>query len=36
MPLSFLAGVVVSLAAPERSATEGYAMVERRVHLGGE
>jgi cation/acetate symporter len=36
MPLSFLAGIVVSLLAPERAAVEGYALVERRVHLGGE
>jgi cation/acetate symporter len=36
MPLSFLAGIVVSLLAPERSATDGYAAVERRMHLGGE
>jgi cation/acetate symporter len=36
MPFSFAAGVLVSLLAPERSAAEGYAMVERRVHLGGD
>ncbi len=36
IPLSFLAGVVVSLLAPERAAADGFALVERRVHLGGE
>jgi cation/acetate symporter len=36
IPFSFAAGVLVSLLAPERSAAEGYAMVERRVHLGGD
>ena len=34
MPLSFLAGIAVSLLAPEPSAAAGYAMVERRMHLG--
>ena len=36
MPLSFLAGILVSMIAPERSAAEGYAAVERRMHLGGD
>ncbi|MBA3258432.1 MAG: cation acetate symporter, partial [Gemmatimonadales bacterium] len=36
MPLSFLAGIAVSLLAPERSAAAGYDMVERRMHLGGD
>jgi cation/acetate symporter len=36
MPLSFLAGIVVSLLAPERSAADAYAAVERRMHLGGD
>ena len=36
MPLSFIAGIVVSLLAPEPSAASGYAAVERRMHLGGE
>jgi hypothetical protein len=36
MPLSFLAGIVVSLIAPEPSAVAGYAAVERRMHLGGD
>jgi len=34
MPLSFLAGIAVSLLSPERSAAEGYAALERRMHLG--
>jgi cation/acetate symporter len=34
MPLSFLAGIAVSLVAPEPSAAAGYAEVERRMHLG--
>jgi cation/acetate symporter len=34
MPLSFLAGIVVSLLLPERSAHEAYRLVERRMHLG--
>jgi cation/acetate symporter len=36
MPLSFLAGIVVSVLAPEPGAVAGYAAVERRMHLGGE
>ena len=34
MPLSFLAGVVVSLLAPDPRAAGAYAVVERRMHLG--
>src|SRR5919106_851017 len=34
MPLSFLAGIVVSLMAPEASAAAAYAAVERRMNLG--
>jgi cation/acetate symporter len=36
MPLSFVAGIIVSLLAPERSASDGYAGLERRMHLGGD
>jgi cation/acetate symporter len=34
MPLAFLVSVVVSLAAPEAAASEGYAAKERRMILG--
>ncbi|HEY9505946.1 MAG TPA: sodium/solute symporter [Gemmatimonadales bacterium] len=34
IPLSFVAGIAVSLLAPEPPAAEGYAAVERRMHLG--
>ena len=34
IPLSFLAGIVVSLLAPERKAADAYAAMERRMHLG--
>jgi cation/acetate symporter len=34
MPLSFAAGILVSLLAPEPSAAAAYAAVERRMHLG--
>jgi cation/acetate symporter len=34
IPLSFLAGILVSLLAPEPSANEAYSSVERRMHLG--
>jgi cation/acetate symporter len=34
IPLSFLAGILVSLLAPEPSAAAGYAALERRMHLG--
>ncbi len=36
VPLSFLAGIAVSLLAPEASALQGYARVERQMHLGGD
>jgi cation/acetate symporter len=36
MPLSFLAGIAVSILAPDRSAAEGYELVEQRMHLGGD
>jgi cation/acetate symporter len=36
MPVSFLAGIAVSLILPEPSAAAGYAALERRMHLGGE
>lgn len=34
VPLSFLAGIAVSLARPEPAARAGYAEVEARMHLG--
>jgi cation/acetate symporter len=34
IPLSFLGGILVSLLAPEPSARQAYALVERRMHLG--
>jgi cation/acetate symporter len=34
MPLSFLAGIAVSLLAPDPTAAEGNAAVERQMHLG--
>jgi cation/acetate symporter len=34
MPLSFLVGIGASLLAPDSSAADGYALVERRMHLG--
>jgi cation/acetate symporter len=34
IPMSFVAGIVVSLAAPEPSSAAGYAALERRMHLG--
>src|SRR5262249_2990018 len=34
VPLAFLAGVVTSLAARERSAEEQFAEAERRMHVG--
>jgi cation/acetate symporter len=34
MPLSFLAGIVVSLLAPRRAEAEAFARVERQMHLG--
>ena len=34
IPLSFLAGILVSLATPDRLAAERHAEVERRIHMG--
>ena len=34
IPLSFLAGILVSLMRPEKSAVEKYAELEHRVHFG--
>ena len=34
IPLSFLAGIVVSLLWPEARAVEGYPRVQRQMHLG--
>jgi cation/acetate symporter len=34
MPLAFLAGIAVALLAPEARAAQGYALVERQMHLG--
>lgn len=34
IPLSFISGIVVSLAAPEPAALEGFAKLERQIHFG--
>jgi len=34
IPMSFAAGILGSLVAPESSAAAGYAALERRMHLG--
>jgi hypothetical protein len=34
MPLSFLAGIVVSLLTGNRAEAEGFDGVARRMHLG--
>ena len=34
IPLSFAVGIIVSLLAPERDASEGFSKVEDRIHLG--
>jgi cation/acetate symporter len=34
IPLSFLAGILVSLLRPEKTASERFAEVEHRVHFG--
>jgi cation/acetate symporter len=36
MPLSFIAGIAVSLAAPEPAAATGFVALERRTHVGGD
>jgi len=35
IPLSFVVGILVSLATRDVEAVEGFAAVERRMHLGG-
>lgn len=35
IPLSFAVGIVVSLATRDTAAGEGFAQMERRMHLGG-
>ena len=34
IPLSFLSGILVSLATPDAQAAEKHAAVERRIHMG--
>lgn len=34
IPLSFAAGMIVSLAAPEPAAQEGFAALEQQIHFG--
>ena len=34
IPLSFIIGIVVSLAAPEPAATQGFAKLEQQIHFG--
>jgi cation/acetate symporter len=34
IPLSFLAGIIVSLLRPEKTAADRFAEVEQRVHFG--
>ncbi len=34
IPLSFFIGIVVSLAAPEQAATDGFAKLEQQIHFG--
>jgi cation/acetate symporter len=36
IPLSFIVGIVVSLAAPEAAAAAKFAATERQLHLGEE
>ncbi len=36
IPLSFVVGIVVSLAAPEDAAAAKFAATERQLHLGEE
>ena len=36
VPLSFIAGIAVSLAAPEPAAVAGFTALERRTHVGGD
>jgi cation/acetate symporter len=34
IPLSFIIGIIVSLAAPEPAATAGFAKLEQQIHFG--
>jgi cation/acetate symporter len=34
LPLSFLAGILVSLLSPEPDAAAGFTRLERQTHLG--
>ncbi|HWI17697.1 MAG TPA: hypothetical protein VNT81_08120, partial [Vicinamibacterales bacterium] len=36
IPLSFIVGIVVSLASPEPAALEGFKRLEHQIHLGEE
>jgi cation/acetate symporter len=36
IPLAFLVGILVSLAAPEREAFDGFPALQHRMHLGPE
>jgi len=36
IPLSFIVGIVTSLASPEPAAVEGFAKLEHQIHLGEE
>src|SRR6186997_805227 len=36
IPLSFIVGILTSLAAPERAAAEGFTRLEHQIHVGEE
>ncbi len=36
IPLSFVVGIVVSLLAPEKRAADGFAGLQKQLHLGGD
>jgi cation/acetate symporter len=36
IPLSFIAGILTSLASPEPAAVEGFARLEQQIHVGEE
>jgi hypothetical protein len=36
IPLSFIVGIVTSLAAPEPAAEEGFTRLEHQIHVGEE
>ena len=36
IPFSFFVGIVVSLVAPEKSASDAYGQVEERIHFGAD